>query len=916
MKVKTNLLITILLLIMFSIAQLSAQNIIFVTDDDLEQPQMEWLRMQGFNVTPFWQAKDINLVGQDTIDLLNSADLIIIGRSGPSTSFQDSAERVTWNALTPPALLICQWKARSSRLNFFNSTNAYHMDTEPRIAYGKVADPSDAIFANATIAADSTMDWCKVPHDFIENLEATNGEVVATYDTNSPLIVRWDANVPFYPGAGDSAAGPRTYFGMGNDNTYIPGTATKNSNFFPLTKNAKAVYLAEICRLLGIPVQEPVFGPADNEIIFVTDDLEQIQIDFLERQGFNVTPFWQAKDINLVGQDTIDLLNDADLIIIGRSGPSSSFQDSAERVIWNALTPPALLICPWKARSSRLNYFNSTNAYHMDTEPPVIAAKVLDPSDAIFADVTLAADSTMDWFMVPHDFIENLEPTNGEVIATYDTNSPLVVRWDANVPFYPGAGDSAAGPRTYIGMGNDNTYIPGTAVKNSNFFPLTREAKIVYLAEISRMLGITPPEIVYGPADFTLTYVTDDLEAPNMNFLKDNGFKVNAFWPAKDINLVGQDTIDLLNSADLIIIGRSGPSSSFQDSAERVIWNALTPPTMMICPWKARSSRLNYFNSTNAYHADTEPVIAVAKVSDPSDVIFGNVTVGADSTLNWFEPNPHDFIENLEPTNGEVVAAYDTNSPLVVRWDANVPFYPGAADSAAGPRTYFGMGNDNVYQPSSANKISNFFPLTPAGQQVYFNEICRMLGAETVKVIPSSIDADLDDIQYDVVTATFAPDFDPAVFEYTLSLVKDSNVVTLTAIPSDANATVIGDSTVDVSAGDTITVGIRVISENAGVVKLYNVTVQAYVEPPEAVEEVAATDNIRVYPNPVKDVLTIETEYLNSRITIYNSIGKVVMEHKADNNLIRLNVKNLDAGIYLIRIEDSENVVIRKFFKE
>ncbi|UCH13759.1 MAG: T9SS type A sorting domain-containing protein [Bacteroidales bacterium] len=904
MKIKTaNFLISILLCFAFAATQAIAQNIIFISPDDREAENIAFLKRQGFNVTQFWQEKDINLVGQDTIDLLNSADLLIIGRSGPSSSFQQDEERVVWNALTPPTMLICPWKSRSTRLRFFNSGSAYHEDNEPDVVYAKLADPTDPIFANADVMADSTVDWFSPPpHDFIQTFPATtttNAEIVATYNDSSILIARWDANVRFYDETPDSAAGPRTYFGMGNDNLGWP-------NFFPLTKNGKAIYLAEICRMLGIAIKEPVFAPVDNEIIFISpDDREAENIAFLKRQGFNVTQFWQDKDINLVGQDTIDLLNSADLLIIGRSGPSSSFQQDEERVVWNALTPPTMLICPWKSRNTRLRFFNSGSAYHEDAAPPIAYAKVADPTDPIFADADVMADSTLDWCLPPHDFIQTFPATtttNAEIVATYNDSSILVARWDANVRFYDETPDSAAGPRTYFGMGNDNT---GWA----NFFPLTKNAKKVYLAEICRMLGIEAPEIKWGPSDMEITFITpDEREVPNMSFLEKNGFKVNPFWQEKDINLVGQDTIDLLNAADLLIIGRSGPSSSFQQDEERVVWNGLTAPTMLICPWKSRSSRLRYFNSTDAYHEDTEPAVAIAKAELPDDAIFSNVSLDAEDMMEWCLP-PHDYIR-ISPTavttNAELVATYNDSSILVARFAPQVRFYDETPDSAEGPRSYFGMGNDNVGYP-------NFFPLTYDAQQVYLNEVCNMLGIDLVDAQTVSLDATLSAIEYDVASAVLDPAFDAGVTEYTLTLTEEPNTVTITGVANDAMATVDGGGLIDVSDEEAENVMLTVWAENGGRMR-YTVTVEPYIAP-EAIEDVTSSD-IKLFPNPVNDILSIVSENPNVRITVYNTIGKVVMEHKADNNLIQLDVSNLDAGIYLIRMEDAENVVIGKFSKE
>lgn len=75
-----------------------------------------------------------------------------------------------------------------------------------------------------------------------------------------------------------------------------------------------------------------------------------------------------------------------------------------------------------------------------------------------------------------------------------------------------------------------------------------------------------------------------------------------------------------------------------------------------------------------------------------------------------------------------------------------------------------------------------------------------------------------------VSAGTLAPAFDPAVTEYTLSLPQGTEKLTLTATPSDSNATVQGDGELTLQEGEN-TLSLVVTAED-GSAKTYTITVQ------------------------------------------------------------------------------------------
>jgi hypothetical protein len=74
------------------------------------------------------------------------------------------------------------------------------------------------------------------------------------------------------------------------------------------------------------------------------------------------------------------------------------------------------------------------------------------------------------------------------------------------------------------------------------------------------------------------------------------------------------------------------------------------------------------------------------------------------------------------------------------------------------------------------------------------------------------------------------------------------------------------------------------------------------------IEEKVKDDKLVLYPNPVKDILHIEAkDNKDYYYQIYNMSGQLVKEGKFDSK--QTNVSSLTSGIYLIRINNSENIV-------
>jgi hypothetical protein len=71
--------------------------------------------------------------------------------------------------------------------------------------------------------------------------------------------------------------------------------------------------------------------------------------------------------------------------------------------------------------------------------------------------------------------------------------------------------------------------------------------------------------------------------------------------------------------------------------------------------------------------------------------------------------------------------------------------------------------------------------------------------------------------------------------------------------------------------------------------------------------------NISIYPNPVVDKLFIEGLLRETKVSIYNVLGKLVV---SKTTLKSIDVDHLQSGIYIVKIVDGKQETVKKFIKK
>jgi hypothetical protein len=210
----------------------------------------------------------------------------------------------------------------------------------------------------------------------------------------------------------------------------------------------------------------------------------------LQEAGYDVITFYNGA-LSSASDETLDTLLNANLIVLGRSTPSTGYGDHKEA--WNGLTTPILNLELWNCRNTRLNWFNTENMSTFADPDTTYKAIIEMQDDPVFEG--LDTDNPVPWAVSPMDAVGATEDAGyGVVLARMEGNGTvLFVRFDPDVEFYSGAGDWPAGHRTVIGNGQD-----ASGGEPFNYYNFTPESEKVFLAEVERMVllgGGTPSAV-------------------------------------------------------------------------------------------------------------------------------------------------------------------------------------------------------------------------------------------------------------------------------------------------------------------------------------------------------------------------------------------------------------------------------------
>lgn len=76
------------------------------------------------------------------------------------------------------------------------------------------------------------------------------------------------------------------------------------------------------------------------------------------------------------------------------------------------------------------------------------------------------------------------------------------------------------------------------------------------------------------------------------------------------------------------------------------------------------------------------------------------------------------------------------------------------------------------------------------------------------------------------------------------------------------------------------------------------------------------TEKLLIYPNPTKDVISVNSESIINKIEMYDINGRLVLIKSYNSPSIVIDIDMLQSGIYSLKILTSDKTIIKKVFKE
>lgn len=70
------------------------------------------------------------------------------------------------------------------------------------------------------------------------------------------------------------------------------------------------------------------------------------------------------------------------------------------------------------------------------------------------------------------------------------------------------------------------------------------------------------------------------------------------------------------------------------------------------------------------------------------------------------------------------------------------------------------------------------------------------------------------------------------------------------------------------------------------------------------------------YPNPVNDVLNIKYNKTITNVTIYDLLGKAIIQEETDGQLVAVSTQNLNAGMYIVTVKSGDEMTNFKVIKK
>jgi hypothetical protein len=82
------------------------------------------------------------------------------------------------------------------------------------------------------------------------------------------------------------------------------------------------------------------------------------------------------------------------------------------------------------------------------------------------------------------------------------------------------------------------------------------------------------------------------------------------------------------------------------------------------------------------------------------------------------------------------------------------------------------------------------------------------------------------------------------------------------------------------------------------------------------IKETTLENGMRLYPNSVKNWVTIEYLHSKFKYTLVNMLGQVVLKEAQINDKTTINLQGMSSGIYFVEVESGTEIIVRKLIVE
>ena len=318
-------------------------------------------------------------------------------------------------------------------------------------------------------------------------------------------------------------------------------------------------------------------------------------------------------------------------------------------------------------------------------------------------------------------------------------------------------------------------------------------------------------------------------------------------------------------------------------------------------------------------------VCTVNEVALPTATIAGPIAPGAFATQN--------FTANLSPQNVYHISAYvdlstdmDHSNDTIHTTTASLPsaaltwdFEQGIPDFFTFHRLDNGVANSTFLFPNNEAWaiFSGTMEVSPIGTKCAASQSWFSSGngvANRWMITPQiSIKDGLSILQWD--SRAYEIEYRDNLIVKISTTNNDPASFTTTLLSINAEKAEWTNHVVDLSSyhGQVVYIAFVQNSDDQNMILVDNIKILGNAE--IGIEQITINPNVRIYPNPATDIVTIEGAQ-GANVKIYDITGKTLITTTIQDNHETINISKLSSGVYFIDFQDNVSRITRKLIKK